>query len=128
MPEAEKSNKGLIIGIATGAVAVVAAVVVILIIILGGSPKLEGKWTLTSFKEGDKEYSSDVLGKLGMDKYTIEFKSDGKGVMTTFDGEHEFTYDADKKIMEAEGDKQEFKLDGGKLVIEMDGGIMTFKK
>lgn len=133
MPEAEakKNNKGLIIGIIAGAVAVIAAVVVILIIILGGSPSLEGKWHIVGAKEGDIELGMDKLAGLGMEDYALEFKGDGKAVMTIpVQGEMNVTYDAEKKtITDAAGKSMDYKIEGKQLYVGDDGEIwMIFEK
>ena len=131
MPEAEakKDNKGLIIGIIAGAVAVVAAVVVILIIVLGGSPSLEGKWHIVGAKEGDKEiYDTSVLETMEMKNYAIEFKGNGKGVMTT-SGDYDITYDANKKtVINAAGETLDYKIEGKKLYVGSDDFWMIFEK
>ena len=123
-----KKNTGLIAGIIAGAVAIVAAIVVILVIVLNSGTSLIGKWSITGAKEGDAEVSMDLLKSLGMNNYTIEFKDGGKGTMNTGTGEHEFTYDKDKKTINADGETIEYKIDGKELSLTQDGFTMFFEK
>ena len=123
-----KKNTGLIAGIIAGAVAIVAAIVVILVIVLNSGTSLIGKWSITGAKEGDTEVSMDLLKSLGMNDYAIEFKDGGKGTMKNSAGEHEFTYDEDKKTINADGETIEYKIDGKELSLTQDGFTMFFEK
>jgi hypothetical protein len=123
-----KKNTGLIAGIIAGAVTIVAAIVVILVIVLNSGTSLIGKWSITGAREGDGEVSMDLLKSLGMNNYTIEFKDGGKGTMNTGTGEHEFTYDKDKKTINADGETIEYKIDGKELSLTQDGFTMFFEK
>jgi len=125
--QAAKKNTGLIAGIIGGVVAVIAIIVVIIIAVSGGT-SIEGKWSIAGAKEGDKEVSMEVLKSIGMGEYTIEFKSDGKGIMKYGEEEKEFTYDKDKKTMTADGDTIEYKIEGKQLILDSDGFTMIYEK
>ncbi len=106
----KKSNKGLIIGIACGAVVVIAAVILCIVLFSGSQ---DGTYVNNDFEDygidctltvdGNKcELKMSGYGESTSEKGTIKFN--GKKVTITFDGEKsEGTYNKSKKTIEIDG-------------------------
>ena len=132
----KKSNTGLIAGIIGGAVVIVAAIVIVLVIVLGNSGP-SGKYTLTKMTDKDGKDYSGLLSLLGGgEAMSIEFKGDGKCVVTGFSSSEEsgkaqdctYTKDSIKATEDGEEKELKYKFEDGKVSIEDDGSVMVFEK
>lgn len=130
MPEkTNKSNTGLIAGIAAGVVAVIAIVVVVIIIIANSTPNIVGTWKLDSMTEAGETWDSKKLEEYDI-KSTMEFKSDGTCVNKQDETvAKDCTYDKDKKTIKGGNDTYSYEFKDGKLVIKIsDDATSTYVK
>lgn len=128
MPEAKKSNKGLIIGILAGAVAIAAAVVVILIIVLTQGHFEAGTYKLTKVVEKGTEITGDALSLIGGET-TMTLKEDGTGTVKSGSGTYDITWDKDKKTLTTEGTEYSVEVSGNSFTIKFNDELsQTFTK
>lgn len=110
-----KSNKGLIIGIACGAVVVIAAIILCIVLFTGGK---NGTYVNNDFKD----YGIDCTLKVNGSK--CELKMAGFGETTTEKGTIKFN--GSKVTITFDGESSKGTYNKSKKTIEIDG--MTFKK
>lgn len=147
MPEskAKKSNKGLIIGIVCGAIAIVAIIIVLIVVLANGGTK--GKYVLSGMKDKDGNDYSSLISLMGGAKVFIDFKGNGECEMSgeagglSFDSEEEdkenetsasdvskCTYTNDTITSVDNKEEVKYEVDGDKVIVEYDDGKMIFTK
>lgn len=129
--EAKKTNTGLIIGIAAGAVVAIVAIVVLIIVLTKGgaegtyklyAQKIEGK--ITTVEEAKEQGASeeDTKGE-------ITLNGDGTCKMVDGNKTQDCTWDKDKKTIAYEGGSVEYELNGSELTLKYSDNLqIIFKK
>lgn len=126
--ETKKTNKGLIIGIVIGSIAIVAVILVLLLTLGNKNKSIIGTYDLVGMVSEGEEISKDdieLMKQYGLYVY-MQIEDETSGVLTMFGEKIPFKYDSDNIIINNELCPYTYKKE--KLTLKKDTEELIFEK